>query len=350
MTPLVSIVVTCFNQASYLERSVKSVLSQTFTDLECIIVDDGSTDNTQEVAQQLISLDSRVSYFYKENGGVSSSRNFGFKQAQGKWIQFLDGDDWIHKDKIKFQLDHLSTLDVQENIVLYTDYERVFIDREQQIINRQENIVGSLSREQLIERLLIPDFLADSPFPLLQQCLLMDRNVQNKKKFDERLKALQDRDFTIDLLIANVNFVYTPMIGAYYTKHQSNRTNNWPYMKAYYILLYETVCSKHNDLIPLCQVGISFLLKEAIKEKEQDNFDRLIKIFSPPLYLLNKNIKINNKYLVKLIYQTRLITPSFILYENYRGPRGQKFISIFSQFINLFKKTKSSYGNSDESN
>ncbi|MEH2407624.1 glycosyltransferase family 2 protein [Nostoc sp.] len=347
MTPLVSIVVTCFNQASYLERSVKSVLLQTFTDIECIMVDDGSTDNTQEVAQQLISLDSRVSYFYKENGGVSSSRNFGFKQAQGKWIQFLDGDDWIHEDKIQFQLDHLSSLYAQENTVFYTDYERVFIDREQQIINREENIVGSLSREQLIERLLIPDFLADSPFPLLQQCLLMSRDVQEKKIFDERLKALQDRDFTIDLLIANVNFVYTPMIGAYYTKHQSNRTNNWSYMKAYYILLYETVCNKHHDLIPLCQVGIDFLLKEAIREKEQDNFDRLIKIFYPPLYLLNKKIKVNHSYLLKLIYQARLIIPSFVLYERYRGPRSQKIISIFSQFINLFKKPKSTYANTE---
>ncbi|MEH2458680.1 glycosyltransferase family 2 protein [Nostoc sp.] len=347
MTPLVSIVVTCFNQASYLERSVKSVLLQTFADIECIMVDDGSTDNTQEVAQQLISLDSRVSYFYKENGGVSSSRNFGFKQAQGKWIQFLDGDDWIHEDKIQFQLDHLSALYAQENTVFYTDYERVFIDREQQIINREENIVGYLSREQLIERLLIPDFLADSPFPLLQQCLLMSRDVQDKKIFDERLKALQDRDFTIDLLIANVNFVYTPLIGAYYTKHQSNRTNNWSYMKAYYILLYETVCSKHHDLIPLCQVGIDFLLKEAIREKEQDNFDRLIKIFYPPLYLLNKKIKVNHSYLLKLIYQARLIIPSFVLYERYRGPRSQKIISIFSQFINLFKKPKSTYANTE---
>ncbi|AFZ22794.1 glycosyl transferase [Cylindrospermum stagnale PCC 7417] len=347
MTPLVTIIVTCFNQASYLERSVKSVLSQTFTDLECIMVDDGSTDNTQEVAKQLMNLDSRVSYFYKENGGVSSSRNYGVKQAQGKWIQFLDGDDWIHENKIKFQLDHLSDLHDEDNTVFYTDYERVFIDREQQIINRQENIVNSLSRDQLIERLLIPDFLADSPFPLLQQCLLMSRDILNKKLFDERLKALQDRDFTLDLLLLGANFVYTPLIGAYYTKHQSNRTNNWPYMKGYYILFYETVCTKHQDLISLCQVGIDFLIKEAIREKESENFARLIKIFSPPLYMLNKKIKINHRSVLKFIYQTRLIIPSFVLYEKYRGPRSQKIISIFSHFSNFFKKPNNSYISSD---
>jgi len=333
MNPLVSIIVTCFNQASYLERSVKSVLSQTFIDLECMIVDDGSTDNTQEVAKQLMSLDSRISYFYKENGGVSSSRNFGFQQAKGEWIQFLDGDDWIHEDKIRFQLSY-SSQSKKEDTAFYTDYERVFIDTEDKITNRLENIVGSLTGEQLIQRLLIPDFLADSPFPLLQQCLLMHRSIFQKKIFDERLKALQDRDFCLDLLLAGVNFVYTPMIGAYYTKHQFNRTNNWSYMKNYYIMFYETVCGKHQELIPLSQIGIGFFLKEAIREKEENNFPRLIKMVKPPFYLFKKRIKINHTSLIKIIYNTRLIIPSFLLYEKYRGPRSKKVISIFAKLIN----------------
>ena len=125
MAPLVSIIVTCFNQERYLEKSVKSVLSQTFTDLECLIVDDGSSDRTREVAEHLMTIDSRVKYFHKENGGVSSARNFGFRQAQGEWIQFLDADDWIDKNKTSFQLSHLNGLD-GKNTVFYCDYERVF--------------------------------------------------------------------------------------------------------------------------------------------------------------------------------------------------------------------------------
>ncbi|WP_017315971.1 glycosyltransferase family 2 protein [Mastigocladopsis repens] len=343
MTPLVSIVVTCFNQASYLERSVKSVLSQTFTDLECIIVDDGSKDNTKEVAQELLSLDSRVSFFYKENGGVSSARNFGFRQAKGKWIQFLDGDDWIHEDKIRFQLSHLNGSE-GENTLFYTDYERVFLDKEGNITKRVENIVGSLTTEQLIQRLLIPDFLVDSPFPVLQQCLLMHRSIFQKKMFDERLKALQDRDFTLDLLLAGVNFVYAPMVGAYYTKHQSNRTNNWSYMKNYYIMFYETVCGKHPELIPLSQVGISFLLREAIREKDKKNFDRLMTMLHPPFYLLDNNkIRINNTFILKLIYIARLIIPSFLLYEKDRGPRSKKVLSFIGKLTNWQKPENQSY-------
>ncbi|MEC4815271.1 MAG: glycosyltransferase family 2 protein [Scytonema sp. PMC 1069.18] len=342
MTPLISIVITCFNQGIYLERSVKSVLSQTYSDLECIIIDDGSTDNTKAVSQELLGLDSRISYFYKENGGVSSARNFGFQQAKGTWIQFLDADDWIHEDKIRFQLSHLDGSE-GENTVFYTDYERVFIDKEGNITQRVENIVGSLTKEQLIQRLLIPDFLADSPFPVLQQCLLMHRSIFQKKMFDEKLKALQDRDFPLDLLLAGVNFIYTPIVGAYYTKHQFNRTNNWSYMKNYYIILYETVCGKHPELIPLAQVGIGFLLREAIREKEKANFDRLMKLFHPPFYLLEDKIQVNNPFLLKLIYNIRLIIPSFLLYEKYRGPRSKRVLSIFSKLRNWGKSTNQSY-------
>lgn len=342
MTPLVSIVVTCFNQAHYLERSVNSVIAQTFTDLECIIVDDGSTDNTQQIAERLMNVDSRVKYFFKENGGVSDARNFGIQQLQGDWVQFLDGDDWLHENKISFQLNYLSSLDTK-NLIFYSDYERVFMDESQNVINRHLNIVGSLTREQLIERLLIPDFLASTPFPLLQQCMLMNRMVFTKKKFDERLKALQDRDFPLDLLVEGVHFVYTPIVGAFYTKHQFNRTNNWSYMKNYYIIFYEIVYEKHKRILNSCQIGLEFLINETIREKDKYNFKRLARMVQPPVCLLDGKIEVKNLLILKLCYLIRLITPSFLLYEKYRGPRSKKILSKWSK-IRSFKLTEKGLG------
>jgi len=339
MVPLVSIVVTCFNQAHYLEKSVNSVLKQTFSDWECLIVDDGSTDNTKEVAEQLMSVDSRVKYFSKENGGVSSARNFGFRQTQGEWVQFLDGDDWINEDKIRFQLTHIGQVN-QANTVFYSDYERVYLDKQQNIRDRQLNIVGSLTREELIQRLLIPDFLANSPFPVLQQCLLLNRQVFQKKMFDESLKALQDRDFPLDLLMAGVDFVYTPIVGAFYTKHQTNRTNKWSYMKNYYVLFYETVYKRHPELLSLCEIGVDFIIKDTIREKDAQNFERLMKIVNSPVYFWDKRFKVDDPNLLKLIYRVRGVIPSFLIYEKYRGPRSEKIISLFSQLINLGKKSK----------
>ncbi|WP_427161911.1 glycosyltransferase family 2 protein [Aliinostoc sp. HNIBRCY26] len=329
MTPLVSFILPSFNRGEYLEKCVTSVLKQTITELECIIVDDGSTDNTREVAKMLMSRDPRVKYFYKENGGVSSARNLGIREAKGEWIQCLDPDDWIHEDKTRFQLNYLSKLKHKE-VVFYCDYERVYLDKNQNILRRESKILDDYNRKQLIQRLLVPDFLADSPFPLLQQCLLIHRSVFQKKMFNEDLKALQDRDFCLDLLVVGVDFIHTPIVGAFYTKHQHNRTNNWSYMKNYYVILYETVISKHKELVPLCQVGIHFLLKEAIKTKDALNLARLLNLMQPPLYLAHNKIAIHHSLIVRLIYWIRTLIPNFVIYEDYRGPRSKKIFSVFT--------------------
>jgi glycosyltransferase involved in cell wall biosynthesis len=334
MTPLVSLIVNCFNQGRYLERAVKSVLAQTFSDIECLIVDDGSTDNTRQVAEYLMSIDSRVKYYFKENGGLPAARNFGIKQAQGEWIQCLDADDWIDEDKIRFQLSYVPQGN-KENIVFYSDYERVIIGNYENIVDRQENIIGSLTSEQFIQRLLIPDFLANSPHPALQQCMLMHKSIFSSHRFEERLKALGDRYFAVDILMNDVKFIYTPRVGAFYTKHQSNRTNNWSYMKNYYLLFYDMVYQHHRELAKLCSVGTNYLLEEIIREKEQDNFNRLVKIAQPPFVICDKKIKLHHIALVKLFYKLRLSLPNFLLYEKYRGPRSKKVIAMFSQLLNL---------------
>lgn len=94
-TPLISIIVPCYSQAQYLDECLQSVIDQTFGNWECIIVNDGSPDNTEEIAQKWVANDARFIYLKKENGGVSSARNFGMKEARGEWILPLDGDDKI---------------------------------------------------------------------------------------------------------------------------------------------------------------------------------------------------------------------------------------------------------------
>jgi glycosyltransferase involved in cell wall biosynthesis len=92
-TPKVSIVVPCYNQAQYLDESLNSVLNQTFTQWECIIVNDGSSDDTETVAKQWEVKDPRFIYLYQENGGVSSARNVGIQKAKTAFILTLDADD-----------------------------------------------------------------------------------------------------------------------------------------------------------------------------------------------------------------------------------------------------------------
>ena len=100
MQKLVSIIVPCYNQAIYLTECLNSVLNQTYSNWECLIIDDGSPDNTFEIANLFIEKDKRFKYFKKENGGLSSARNFGIKQSFGEFILPLDADDKIHQDYI----------------------------------------------------------------------------------------------------------------------------------------------------------------------------------------------------------------------------------------------------------
>lgn len=98
--PLVSIIIPCFNQQTFLSEALNSVKDQIYQNWECILVDDGSTDNSQLIAQQYVSADRRFMYFYKINEGVSVARNFGIKQSKGEYILPLDGDDKISPNYI----------------------------------------------------------------------------------------------------------------------------------------------------------------------------------------------------------------------------------------------------------
>ena len=91
--PTFSIIIPLYNKERQIARTLDSVLAQTITDYEVIIVDDGSRDNGSEIVKDYSTKDSRVRYIYKENGGVSSARNRGIKEAKGEWFVFLDADD-----------------------------------------------------------------------------------------------------------------------------------------------------------------------------------------------------------------------------------------------------------------
>lgn len=93
--PVCSIIMPCYNVEQYLVRAIESVLKQSFKDFELLVVIDGSPDNSQTIAESYARSDDRVKVLIKENGGVSSARNFGLKLARGKYIYFMDPDDWV---------------------------------------------------------------------------------------------------------------------------------------------------------------------------------------------------------------------------------------------------------------
>nr|MCR5067978.1 glycosyltransferase [Erysipelotrichaceae bacterium] len=97
----VSIIVPVYNREKSIERCIQSVLNQDYRDIELILVDDGSRDDSFKIISEYAQKDNRIVAIHKENGGVSSTRNRALREASGKYVQFLDADDWLPFDSTK---------------------------------------------------------------------------------------------------------------------------------------------------------------------------------------------------------------------------------------------------------
>lgn len=102
--PLISVLIPVYNGEKYIKECLDSIINQTYSNLEIIIVDDGSTDSTAEICKKYVLKDKRIDFIQKENGGVSSARNTLIKAAKGHYIQFIDADDWIEPNMIEIMI------------------------------------------------------------------------------------------------------------------------------------------------------------------------------------------------------------------------------------------------------
>ena len=123
--PLISVVIPAYNAEQFLDETLESVLSQTYENWECIIVNDGSTDNTESVAKKWCEKDSRFRLTIKENGGLSSARNWGIKESKAEYIAFLDADDVLTPDSLEVRINVL----IEQNVDLVATKLQHFTDK-----------------------------------------------------------------------------------------------------------------------------------------------------------------------------------------------------------------------------
>lgn len=155
MNPIISVIMPCYNQAPYMPDALQSLLDQDYPYWECIMVNDGSTDNTEQVAMQWVNADDRFKYFYKSNSGVCETRNYAVKQAIGKYLIPLDGDDKISStyfsQAIKvFEKDPVVKLIYSDTIL--------FGDRDEKIINPPYEYSKMLTENQIFNSAIFKRF------------------------------------------------------------------------------------------------------------------------------------------------------------------------------------------------
>lgn len=118
----VSIIIPAYNAEKYIKRCIDSIIKQTYKNLEVLIVDDGSTDNTPKILDDIASKDKRIKVIHKQNGGVSLARNVAIEKATGEYIMFTDSDDWLEPDMVEKMLNKAMSTDCDIVICGYNNY------------------------------------------------------------------------------------------------------------------------------------------------------------------------------------------------------------------------------------
>lgn len=145
----ISVIIPCYNVVPYLERCVTSVVNQTYQELEIILVDDGSTDETGKLCDSLAQKDSRIKVVHKENGGLSDARNAGINVAEGNFYSFVDGDDYLEPDAYEMMIsemknDNVSLVSAGMIVENINGNKHVNMSRERLILNKEEALLNLL--------------------------------------------------------------------------------------------------------------------------------------------------------------------------------------------------------------
>lgn len=127
--PLISVIIPVYNNENCLHRCVDSILIQTYTDFELLLINDGSKDSSGSICDEYSVIDKRVHVFHKENGGASSARNIGLENAKGEWITFCDSDDFVDSDWLMNFIENSNgncDLVVQTIKILNKEYDKIY--------------------------------------------------------------------------------------------------------------------------------------------------------------------------------------------------------------------------------
>ena len=206
---MISVILPTYNRAYCLERSMRSVLEQSYPDLELIIVDDGSDDGTKELVENMQQTDPRVRYFYTRiNQGAAAARNYGIERASGDYLAFQDSDYVWRRDKLEKQMTYL--LQHPQFDMVYSSFVNHHLDGTEVLVPNQQ--VGE--REGDLFFTLLVNNVIGAPTILLKR-----DNFLEKKGFDKNLSALEDWDFVLRFSeTSQIGFLPEVLVDAYQTK------------------------------------------------------------------------------------------------------------------------------------
>lgn len=217
MKPLISIIIPVYNKATYLNACIDSVISQTFSDIEIIIINDGSTDKSKEIIESY--HDPRIRLFNIDNGGVSNARNIGIQHSSGEYILFIDADDTTEKDYCE-KLYRIFTSFGSEIDILIFGFKMIFEDKIEHIRPYREGIVSTQEfrdtfMREMCARKGIYGYICNK---FTRKSFLSDNNIF----FDTNLKLAEDLSFWLSVYNCNPRVAFSCYDGYNYSQNVEN--------------------------------------------------------------------------------------------------------------------------------
>ena len=227
----ISVIIPVYNAQNFITETLESLVKQTYSNWECIIIDDGSTDNSKKIIKSFTSQDSRFKYYYQDNSGPSTARNYGKQIADGEIFQFLDSDDII---------DHNLFLTVIEEYEKTNKNELLYFNM---YIGKQDNIlqVNKPNRKAYLDHNLTLSSLYynfGSNITFIPACVFFTKKSLNNIKWDSGIKHSEDWDFFLKVLSNGYQFKNINSYLIYYRDREGSLSKNFYFTirSNYYIL------------------------------------------------------------------------------------------------------------------
>jgi len=208
---LISVVIPCYNYGHFLPIAIDSIINQTYLNKEIIVVDDGSSDNTAEVAASY----EEVKYIYQKNRGLSAARNFGAAHSNGELLVFLDADDWLYPKALEISASYFCK---NPSLKLVSGAYNLIFVKENKTVTR----INRVDKNHYTQ-LLMNNYMA------VPGSVMIKKEVFDIFKFDPNLKACEDYDLYLKIARDYPVFCHTYIIAAYVT-HSNNMSGNIPLM------------------------------------------------------------------------------------------------------------------------
>jgi glycosyltransferase involved in cell wall biosynthesis len=261
----VSVIIPTYNRQFFLKAAVESIVNQTYRPIECIIVDDGSTDDTKvEVEKIDVEQDNNFSikYIYQENSGSQVARNEGTRLSKGEFVQYLDSDDLLYPEKIEKQVSFFNN---------HPECDAVFGDWEKGLPDNKEFIKASETNDMISELLTVR--------PVHTLAFLYRREIIDKiGEWDVNIKRNQEIDFQVSGLIEGAVYKYQPQVCGLWRIHDDARIANTtgPKEVLYFFHKWEKLLEERALLTESLKKNVAnVLFWEAVKQTEKPQKGRI---------------------------------------------------------------------------